>query len=217
MKHYRLKDVPKKKWPGYILTYYWPHITAAVLGISLIIWLSYMFFFHKRPDLSVLWLASDYDILSDTVIRERMQELPWDINGDGKVSIGMQYVDFEENSTDDMQLSMQLLTLLSAGEFNVFLADETGLSWLRDNGLLGTRDDLGQPAGAAGADLRADGEEEFCVPCRELEIFRLASLPLLDEMYLAVAKPPGGGKPLTVYERQMEAVRQMLDWKESAD
>lgn len=204
MRHYRLKDVPIRKRPGYIWTYYRWHILSAVFGLFLLIILAYMLFFHPRTDISVLWLSSEYDLLTDTIVRERLESLPWDVNQDGRVSIGLQYVEFSDDASPGLETQMELLTLMSAGQFHLFLVSESGADWLRSNSLLGTWADTGL----------GDSEDEFCVPCGDLDIFAGEWLAAMEGMFLTVAAPPEDEASLKEYRQQMEALGSLLEWQE---
>ncbi len=218
MEHDRMEDVPPPKRPAYIWCYYKWHIIAALLGASALVWITYMLFLHPRPDLSIMWLSSEYEFLADTRIKERLDSLPWDLNHDGRVKVAVQHVQFPEDSSN-MKVRMQLGTLMAAGNFHIFLASDTAQVWLADNDLFGTWDNFA-PDGARQEVIpervRADlisGGEVFCISCEDLEFFRGDGLSSMKNLSLVITKPPTDEEGLLKYRREMEALRELLRWK----
>lgn len=218
IRHYRLKDVPPQKRPGYIWCYYKWHIMTALCGAALLVWITYMLFLHPRPDLSVMWLSSEYEFLADTRVKERLKFLPWDLNHDGRVKIAVQHVQFPEDGSD-MEVQMQLGTLMAAGNFHIFLVSDTAMAWLADNGLSGTWEDFDPDhvwQEVLSEDMKADiisGGEAFCISCEDLEFFRGDGLSSMKNLSLTITKPPTDEKGLLRYRQEMEALEELLKWK----
>lgn len=203
MKQYRLRDVPAGKRPGYVWTYYKWRILAALFAAVTVGYLAYATWFAWKTDVSVMWISSQYELLSDAVIRERLGEIPWDANGDGRVKVAVQHVEFGENEKSlSPENRMMLLALMGAGEFNVLLVNEPALSWAKEQEILGTWKEF---------DGR-QGDELFVIPCSLLAFFKDTGIENAETMYLTIAHPPKEEDGLKQYRAQMDGLKKLMEW-----
>ncbi len=205
MQHYRIKDVPLKKRPGYVWTYYKWHIILAAIGIFMVSGLIYTIFIRPRTDVSVMWLSPYYELSADTLIKERLAGLPWDVNGDGKVSVGVQHVEFTDNPEKNLDVQMQMMTLIGSGSFDIYLVSDTALAWFLEKDLAGSWTDYDADS--------EKGDEPFIIPCKELAFFRGDGLSSMEELTLVIAKPSEDEKKAEFYRREMDALKSLVEWK----
>lgn len=204
MKHYLFKDVPKGKRLSYFVTYYKWHTLAAALAAAVvicIIWIA----LSPRDDISVLWVSNEYDIVAESVFREKLGEMPWDIDGDGHVRAASQYIDITDhpdNMNEDERMTM--VGLISAHTFNVFLLDEIALEHFTEIEVLGTWSDY------AGTEVE-NGDEIFYISCKDLPFFQDEDLELMRDFYIAIAECPSEGEALETYRQQMEALKMITE------
>ena len=202
MKHFKIKDVPKGQRLSYYLTYYKGHTVAAVVTAALVIWLIYMFFFHPHADMSILWVGHNYDAMTDTIFREDLNNLPCDLNEDGKVNVALQYIQFPEDIGDlAADTRMTIIGLLSSQTFNVYLVNEAVLQWFSEGlEVLGTWSDY------AGYEVE-NGDEIFYVPCSELAFFQNSGLEDLNDLYVAIGAAPTDPEALAIYRKEIKALK----------
>jgi len=200
MKHYLFKDVPKGKRLSYFITYYKWHTLAAALAVAVVIVVIFLAL-SPRDDIAILWVSDDYDIVAESVFRDKLKELPWDLNADGYIRPASQYIDITDNP-DNMQEEerMAMVGLLSAHTFNVFLLDEVALEHFMEISALGTWSDY------AGSEVE-NGDDIFYVSCKDLPFFQDKYLEVMQDFYLAIAECPADGEALEVYRRQMDALK----------
>lgn len=204
MEHYLFKDVPKGKRLSYFVTYYKWHTLAAALAAAVvicIIWIA----LSPRDDISVLWVSNEYDIVAESVFREKLGEMPWDIDGDGHVRAASQYIDITDhpdNMNEDERMTM--VGLISAHTFNVFLLDEIALEHFTEIEILGTWSDY------AGTEVE-NGDEIFYISCKDLPFFQDEDLELMRDFYITIAECPSEGEALETYRQQMEALKMITE------
>ncbi len=200
MKHYLFKDVPKGKRLSYFITYYKWHTLAAALAapvVIVVIWLA----LSPRDDICILWVSDKYDIVAESVFRDKLEELPWDINGDGHIKPASQYIDITDDPDNMLEEErMTMVGLISAHTFNIYLLDEVALEHFTEIGVLGTWSDY------AGAEVE-NGDEVFFVSCKDLPFFQDEYLEIMQDFYLAIAECPSEGEALETYRKQMDALK----------
>ena len=209
MRSYPWKDVPIKERPAYFVQYYKWHVLGALFGLILVFGVIKTTFFTPRTDMSILWMTERYSMTGEAALRERLNSLPLDVNGDGVSRPSLQYVGFSQDYQElDPSTQMELLTLIASGEFNVFLVNRTARDWLIEKQVAGTWEDFGQAAEAQ------DGDGIFCVPCVRLPVFSGEDLECMREMYLMIAQPPARADKQELYQNQMTALKSVFLWEE---
>lgn len=204
MKHFLFRDVPKKKRLSWFITYYKWHTLAAALAAAVVV-VVICLAVSPRDDLAILWVSDRYDMLAESVFREKIEQLPWDINGDGHVKPASQYIDStsEPDKMEDNE-RMALIGLLSAHTFNIYLLDEAALELFAEMEVLGTWSDY------TGEETE-NGSELFYISCQELPFFQTEGLEIMREFYLAIAVCPSDGENLELYRRQIEALKMITE------
>lgn len=200
MKHYLFRDVPKKQRLSYFITYYKWHTLAAALVAAVVIAIISLIL-SPRDDLAIMWVSDDYDIVAEHIFREKIGQLPWDVNGDGHVKPASQYIDITDdpaNMSEDERMAM--VALLSSHTFNLFLLDETALNYFTELEVLGTRADY------YGSDCE-NGDAIFSIPCSELSFFADEDLEAMRDCYLAIAVRPIEEEELALYRKQVDALK----------
>ena len=199
MKKTRLKNVPKGKRWGHFWHYYGLHVFLGVFLGSFALYTFYIAVLKPKADLCVLMLSDQFELSCETAMRQELREQSvLDVNGDGTVRAVLSYVQFEGREEDvPLDTKMELLTLLSAGDIYMFLANEDAYDWLSRQDLLGTWGDL----------TGSVDEEIFAVPVSELPIFQGGEFEVLQHLSLYIVRPPEDTK---VYDAQMAALHQLL-------
>lgn len=199
MKKTRLRDVPRGKRWSHFWHYYGLHVFLILFFGSLALYTFYLAVLKPRTDLSILMLSDRFELSCETAMREELNGQPLlDINGDGTVRASLSYVQFG-GGEDDLQMDtrMELLTLLSAGNIYIFLANEDAYVWLSQQKLLGTW-----------GDLRGDTDDKvFSVPVSELPLFQGEEFEVLQHLSMYIACPP---EERDSYDAQMAALHQLL-------
>lgn len=204
MKHYLIKDVPKGKRLSYFITYYKWHTMAAALAVAVVIAVIW-FALSPRDDIAILWLSDKYDIVAESVFRDKLKELPWDLNGDGHCRPAAQYLDITDNPDNMLEEDrMAMVGLISAHTFNVYLLDEIALEHFIENEILGTWSDY------AGKDVE-NGDQPFYISCKELPFFQDEYLKLMQDFYIAIAECPTDEKALELYRTQIDALKMITE------
>ena len=199
MKKTRLRDVPKGKRWSHFWHYYGLSVFLGVFLGGMVLYTLYLAILKPPADLAIMILSDRFDLSCETAIREELGSLDClDVNGDGTVRLSLNYVPFDTPG-DELPLEdrMELMTILSAGNIYVFLANEDGSQWLSEQGLLGTWGDFNG----------TEDSEPFAVPVKELPIFQGEGFAVLQHLTLYIACPPEDG---TNYQAQMAALRQLL-------
>ena len=204
MKHYLIKDVPKGKRLSYFITYYKWHTLAAALAVAVVIvviWLA----LSPKDDIAILWLSDEYDIVAESVFRDKLEEMPWDLNGDGYCRPASQYLDTTDNLDNMVEEDrMAMVGLISAHTFNVYLLDDVALEHFIENNLLGTWSDY------AGTDVE-NGDEPFYISCKDLPFFQDEDLEIMQDFYLAIAECPTEEDALQTYRAQIDALKMITE------
>ena len=200
-KKYRLRDIPKGKRLRHFLTYYKPHLLFTLAALVLLGHTLYGLL-KPRADLQVMWLTDEYTMNCEYALRDLLDSLDWDTNGDGRTRHLLTYIDFDR---DYHQLSYDTkseLTILTAGqEYSFFLVNDYALSWMRETDIVATWEEVGAP----------DGTEGWAVlPLSRMEAFSGDFLAPLREAYLCVTPPPADPAGRDEYRRQTEALGRFL-------
>ena len=201
-KKYRLRDVPKGKRLRHFLTYYKPHIFFT-LAAALLLGHTLYGLLKPRADLQVMWLSDQYTMDCEYALRDVLEAMDWDTNGDGKTRVLLTYIDFDRDYHELSYDTKSELTVLVAGqEYSFFLVNDYALAWMKENGLLATWEEIGV--------TDRPGEETVAIPLSELPAFSGDFLSPLREAYLCVTPPPADEKAQAEYQRQTEALRRFL-------
>ena len=198
MKKTRLRDVPKGKRWGHFWQYYGLHVFLGILLGSFALYTFYIIALKPRTDVSVLMLSDRFELSCETAMREKMDEQSaLDINGDGVVQVMLSYVQFDGEEKLALDTRMELLTLLSAGDIYIFLANSEATQWLQEQELLGTRGDF----------QGSTDDRILSVPVSELPIFQGEEFDVIQHLTMHIACPPGDRE---LYDAQMTALYQLL-------
>lgn len=208
MKTFRWKDVPKGERLSYFFTYYRWQLFYGVFGLlCAAVLISPML--RPRTDVSILWLTSDFNMMTDTVLREEFGNMPWDVNGDGKTSVALQFIEFPDDYASALETQMETLTLISSGRFPVYLLNETAKGWFEETGMIGTWADYGATEASAYRD-RSGTEEPFAIPCSELKFFDGTGISANSETYLVIGAAPADEEKLADYRAQIRVLESLL-------
>lgn len=199
-KKYRLRDLPKGERLEYFWMYYKFHLIFGLLGAFLIGYTLYGVL-KPRPDLQVMWMSDKYTTQCEYALRDTLESLDWDTNGDGKTRVLLTYVDFEQ---DYHQLSYSLkseITVLVAGqEYSFFIVNDHAWDWMLENELPATWREIG---------VDNDNPDGFVlVPLSQLEAFSGDYMEPLEDLYLCAAQAVQGKED--EYALQAEALRRFL-------
>lgn len=198
---YRLRDIPKEKRLNHFLTYYKPHIFFAFAAVLL---LGHTLYGLLKPkaDIQVMWLSDKYTMNCEYALRNLLESLDWDTNGDGETHLLLTYIDFDRDYHQLSYDTMSELTILTAGqEYSFFLVNDYALSWMRENDILATWEEIG---------VLDEGDGYVVVPLSRMEEFSSDFLAPLQEAYLCVTPPPADLSAQAEYLRQTEALRRFL-------
>lgn len=208
METVRLRDVPKGQRLSHFFTYYRWQLFYTVFGLLLAaMLLSAML--RPRADVSVLWLTSNFNLMTDTALREVLDDVFWDVNGDGKSRVALQYIEIPEDPTNSLETQMETLTLISSGQFSVFLLSEGAKNWFEETGMIGTWADYGPTEAEAYRDL-SGSEEPFAIPCSELSFFRGTGISQTGETYLVIGAAPEDEEKRADYQNQVRMLESVL-------
>ena len=198
MKKTRLRDVPKGKRWGHFWQYYGLHVFLGILLGSFVLYTFYIVVLKPKTDVSVLMLSDRFELSCETAMRQELNgQSVLDVNGDGIVQAMLSYVQFESEEELTLDTRMELLTLLSAGDIYIFLANSEASQWLLEQDLLGTWGDL-----TGNLDERL-----LSVPISELPIFQGEDFEVLQHLTVHIACPP---EDRELYDTQMAALYQLL-------
>ncbi|MDE6454684.1 MAG: hypothetical protein K2L38_01955 [Dysosmobacter sp.] len=200
-KRYRLRDIPKGKRLRHFLTYYKPHLFFA-LAAAVLLGHALYGLLKPKADLQVMWLSDQYTMNCEYALRDLLESLDWDVNGDGKTNLMLTYIDFDREYS---QLSYDVkseITILTAGqEYSFFLVNGCALSWMRENDILASWEEVGAPAGTDGCAV---------VPLSRMEAFSGDFLAPLRDCFLCVTPEPEEPSARAEYRLQTEALHRFL-------
>lgn len=214
MERYKIKDVPNQKKISYIWFYYRWHIIGVMFTMICMGYLAHATWFAAKTDASILWLSSQYDLVTDDVVKKRLEELSCDVNIDGETTIAVQHISFSGSyETMPAEEKMTLLTLIASGDFNILFVNEEAKNWAKEQEILASWKNLGFSSEDEFSSRKIDLDTTFCVPCKELSFFEDTDMTSYEEMYLVAALPPTEKTELEKYRIQMQAVYQILTWR----
>lgn len=103
----------------------------------------YLALVKPEADLSVMILSDQFSFQCEVALRETFnQREQLDTNGDGNVRINLDYISFDTEPQElSLEQRMELMTILSSGNTNLFLANKDAMAWLASQGLLATQAD----------------------------------------------------------------------------
>ena len=198
MKKTRLRDVPKGKRWSHFWQYYGLHVFLGILLGSFALYTFYIIVLKPKTDISVLMLSDRFELSCETAMRQELNgQLVLDVNGDGVVQAMLSYVQFGGEADLPLNTRMELLTLLSAGDIYIFLANFEASQWLIEQNLLGTWGDL----------LGSTDERILSIPVSELSFFQGGEFEMIHHLTMHVACPPVDRE---LYDAQMTALYQLL-------
>lgn len=207
MKRYKFSDVPNDKKLSHFVTYYKLETYLAVFAVVVVGYLLYLALWAPKTDVSVLWVSGTYSLEADGIVNERLGDLDWDRNGDGKVTVLVQHAEFADSfENTDAESQIALMTILSAGDTDILFVSEAALEWGAGMGIWGTCGDFGGLQGKEDTEL-------FSVECASLPIFRDSGIDAYEQMYVVIAKPREEPEALARYRRNMEYLSELLMWE----
>lgn len=170
-----LRDIPKGKRLEHFLIYYGKSVLLWLFCGGLVLYTVYLAIGKPSADFSILILSDSFDLSCETALRERFADQPGlDRNQDGTVRVLLNYFQTDpvsgELPVDDR---MALMTILSAGDTDFFLADRSAASWLRENDLIADWDDSGSSG----------------FPVEDMKLFRDRAFDSIRNLTLYVASP----------------------------
>ena len=190
--------MPKGKRWGHFWHYYGLQVFLGIFLGSFALYTFYIVALKPKSDFSLLLLTDRFELSCETAMRREMNEQPTlDVNGDGTVRAVLSYVQFSSEEELPLDTKMELLTLLSAGDIYMFLANTEATRWLSEQELLGTWADL----------TGSDDGRILSVPVSELPIFQGMDFDVIQNLTMHIACPP---EDREVYDVQMAALYQLL-------
>lgn len=143
MKKTTMGDVPKgKRWSHFWFYYEKAFFLSIFLG-GMLLYTLYLALVKPEADLSVMILSDQFSFQCEAALRETFNQ--WeqlDTNGDGNVRINLDYISFDTEPQElSLEQRMELMTILSSGNTNLFLANKDAMAWLASQGLLATQAD----------------------------------------------------------------------------
>lgn len=208
MKRYPFKNVPKGKRLSHFFTYYSWHLAAAIFVVVVVSYTIFVTFIKPKSDASIMWISSTYALEADESIYQRLQQLGWDNNGDGKTMVTLQHAEFGETyantSASDL---MSVMTVISAGNIDIMLVNDAALEWGLEAELYGTYADMG------GLDGYND-EDIFIISCADIPFFAGTDIDIYETMYLTIAQSKTGTEHEASYLQNMQNLRRLLEWED---
>ena len=202
-KTYRLRDIPKGQRLKHFFTYYKLR-TFLCLAFAVLIGYGLYGIFRPPSDLQVMWLADGYSLECEFELRENLEALDWDTNGDGHVGLMLTHIDFDRDYHELSMDTMSELTILVASQqYSFFLAGPYAQAWMADNEILGTWSDLGIEGPYA--------KEPVAVPLSGIREFSGTYTQPLEDVCLCITPAPEDPDALEAYERQAAALYRLLD------
>lgn len=199
-KKYRWRDLKKGERLEYFWMYYKYHL---FFGVILAFLLGYTLYgiLKPKPDLQVMWMSERYTPQCEYALRDVLEGLDWDTNGDGRTEVMLTYVDFDMNYHDlSYSVKSEISVLVAGQEYSFFLVNGYARDWMLEN-------DLAADWGDLGAEEMEAGEPVF-IPVEELDCFSSDELEPLAGTFLCSAHPAEGKEE--EYLRQTEALRGFL-------
>ena len=204
-KTYRLRDIPKGERLAHFLHYYKLQTFLAVVLVIIVGYTVYGFF-QPRPDLQVMWLSGDYDLDCEFELRENLEAMDWDTNGDGTVRVLLTYVDFDRDYQElSYETRSELVTLVAGQDYSFFLANGFARDWMAEHDILAAWGDIGAEGPGAEAPL--------AVPVSRIGALAGDHAQPLEDLFLCVKSPPEDGDEgrLAEYRTQAAALARLLE------
>lgn len=179
----RIQDVPKGKRWEFFLTYYSRPLLLGLLCGGLVAYTLYLAIWKPPADFSILILSDSFDLSCESAMRECFsREEALDLNGDGTVRVLLNFFQFDPVSGDfRSEDKMALMTILSAGDTDLFLANESAAQWLNENGLI---------AGNEFAELIGCGDDFTSgIAVADIPLFRDPAFQVIQPLTLYFANP----------------------------
>lgn len=199
-KKYRLRDIPKGKRLEYFRMYYKAHVIFGLLGAFLVGYTLYGIL-KPKADLQVMWLADSYTSQCEQALRNTLEALDWDTNGDGKTRVMLTYIDFDRDYSElDYSRKTEVTVLVAGQEYSFFLVNDYAKDWMLENELPAAWRELGVSSMAQ--------DDYVFVPLSTLPAFSGEFMEPLETLYLCVVQAPPGKE--AEYSIQYEALRRFL-------
>ena len=146
MRKKRLRDIPKGKRWEHFLIYYGKQLFLGLICAGMVLYALYLAFWKPAADFSVLILSDSFDLSCEMALRECFSgQAELDRNGDGTVRVLLNYFSVDPQTGEiPAEERMALMTILSAGDTDLFLANVSAAVWLRDNALIADWGDAGR-------------------------------------------------------------------------
>lgn len=198
----RLQEMPPGKRLEYVFTYYkWRALLLVIVGCSVAYVLYGML--QPRPEVKILWLSDKYSLQAEFDVRDWVEGLEWDLNGDQRVSHTLTYIDFDRPYDElDSTAKTETTVLVAGQDYSFFMVNELAKEWMKANGILGTRGDIGLTGG--------DEKEYLAIPMTSLAGFSSQEKHVFEGVYLCVGSKPETDERHKRYEEQGRALRVLL-------
>lgn len=145
----RKPDSPsKKKLDNYWYHYKWHTIAGIAILLMAVMFLRDMVF-RTQPDATIIMISEEYYFTGELEeLQQQLEQSAWDRNGDGKVSIQIDFINLPAENDDGTAASqdayatqMKLVTVVAAGLDPLYLLDESAYNWLMKMGAQGEDED----------------------------------------------------------------------------
>lgn len=208
MKRYPFKNVPKGKRLFHFFDYYSWHLAAVIFLIVVVGYTIFVTFIKPKSDVSIMWISSTYALEADESVFQRLSQLGWDNNGDGKTMVTLQHAEFGETyaQTSPSDL-MSVMTIISAGNIDIMLVNDAALEWGLEANLYGTYGDMGGLEGYKNEDI-------LILSCSDIPFFADTDIDTYENIYLTVAQSKLGTEHEASYLQNMSNLRRLLEWED---
>ena len=201
-KRYRLRDIPKGRRLEHFLQYYKLR-TFFCLAAAVMVGYALYGIFKPYPDLQVMWLSDRYSLECEFRLRETLEGLGWDPDGDGQGGVMLTYIDFDrEYQALSYEKKTELTVLVAGQEYSFFLVNSLAKDWMAENELLATWEEAGFSGPGA--------KKPLAIPLSRLEAFSHPALELMAHDFLCLTPPPFEEDKGPEYQRQTQALRGFL-------
>jgi len=211
---YKPSEIPKGQRFQYFWDYYKIPVLVGVLILIAVVYFLKTVVFAPKTDVSILIASREYvDYEVTEQIAEKMRALPYDLDGDGKVEVSIDYIHLDpEAQQQDPEYynaqKMKLVAILSTAETALQIVDEETYQYLEAEELIGTYGELSEDYGHA-------PDEAIKIPLSSFALFNQYNEQLPQGLFFTLRPKDAmqlgdSEKKLAVYMHQVAVLEDLM-------
>jgi len=211
---YKPSEIPKGQRFQYFWDYYKIPVLVGVLILIAVVYFLKTVVFAPKTDVSILIASREYvDYEVTEQIAEKMRALTYDLDGDGKVEVSIDYIHLDpEAQQQDPEYynaqKMKLVAILSTAETALQIVDEETYQYLEAEELIGTYGELSEDYGHA-------PDEAIKIPLSSFALFNQYNEQLPQGLFFTLRPKDAmrlgdGEKKLAVYMHQVAVLEDLM-------